>query len=778
MISMFFDTNTLEFAKVLNKLQSFAHSNFSKEKILGLEISNNPRKISTMLDEVDDALKIHVKYGLVPFEGLNTQNGLIKRIRLKANLSISDFLALRDLLYCTNNVISYYKQNIISNKEKSYLNEYFDALNPLKYLYEEINNTMNEDGEIYDKASNELFEIRKKIKTLNTQVRSKMQELLQTKAKMLNENLIVIRNDRMCLCVKAEYKNVIKGVIHDESASKSTVYIEPFSALEISNKIVGLIEEEKAEIAKILARLSSIAFNYDTEIKTNYENLISLDIIFAKAMYANELNAYKPIINELGIIDIKKARHPLIDKDKVVAIDIKLGRDYDAIIITGPNTGGKTVAIKTCGLLTLMMQAGMLVPVEDGSQMAVFDNIFADIGDEQSIEQSLSSFSAHMTKVIKILNDLTPNSLVLLDELGSGTDPKEGSNIAISIVEHLLEYKAKVIVTTHYADLKAFAYDKDNIINASVEFDTNTLKPTYKLLLGVPGRSNAITIARSLGLADSIINRSIELNESNKTDLSSMLSKLDDQNTKLSDEIKYYEEENQKLNEKIKEINKKEYELEKEYDSFINKAKKEANKILEKAKEDALKLIKTLEEKKNNLEIKEHELADFKNLARNLGIKDEETLETFEIKVGDSVFVKQWQRNGEVVKINKDKYEVKVGNFQVSFSKNELGLPKIIKDNKPKTVRKPVNSEPNKSSAKLECDLRGFRYEEVKPELDKFIDQAYLAGLNQIYIIHGFGTGAVRKAVYEYIKKCPYIKSTRFGGEGEGLNGVTVAYLK
>lgn len=775
---MFYDTNTLEFKKVLDKLQNYASSSYSKEKILELEISNNARKISMMLDEVDDALKIHVKYGLVPFAGLHDQNALIKRIRLKANLSISDFLALRDLLYCTSNVISYFKQNIVNNKEKLTINSYFEALNPLKYLYEEINNTMNEDGEIYDKASSELFEIRKKIKALNTQVRSKMQELLVTKAKMLNENLIVIRNDRMCLCVKAEYKNVIKGVIHDESASKSTVYIEPFSALEISNKIVGLVEEEKTEIAKILARLSSITFNYGAEIKTNFENLISLDIIFAKAIYANEINAYKPTINELGIIDIKRARHPLIDQNKVVAIDIKLGRDYDAIIITGPNTGGKTVAIKTCGLLTLMMQSGMLVPVDLGSEMAVFDNIFADIGDEQSIEQSLSSFSAHMTKVIKILNQLTPNSLVLLDELGSGTDPKEGSNIAISIVEHLLDHKTKVIVTTHYADLKAFAYDKENIINASVEFDTNTLKPTYKLLLGVPGRSNAITIARSLGLSEDIIKRSIELNESSKTDLSSMLQKLDDQNTKLSDEIKHYEEENKLLNEKIEKIKIKEYELEKEYDSFINKAKKEANKILEKAKEDALELIKTLEDKKNNLEIKEHEVAEFKNLARNLGIKNEETLETFEIKVGDQVFVKGWQRNGEVVKIAKDKYEVKVGNFQVSFTKNELGLPKKVNETKPKTVRKPVQTEANKSAAKLECDLRGFRYEEVKDELDRFIDRAYLAGLNQIYIIHGFGTGAVRKAVYEYLNKCPYIKSTRFGGEGEGLNGVTVAYLK
>ena len=404
-----------------------------------------------------------------------------------------------------------------------------------------------------------------------------MQELLQSKAKMLNENLIVMRNGRMCLCVKAEYKNVLKGVIHDESASKTTVYIEPFSALEIANRIVSYKEEEKTEIAKILAQLSNVAFAYELEIKNNFNNLIALDIIFAKALYAISIDAYKPSINEMGIIDIKKARHPLIDRQKCVPIDIKLGEDYEAIIITGPNTGGKTVAIKTCGLLTLMMQAGLLIPASFDSKMAVFDNVFSDIGDEQSIEQSLSSFSAHMTKVIRILNELTNNSLVLLDELGSGTDPKEGSNLAISIVEYLLNKKSRVIVTTHYADLKAFAYDKDNIINASVEFDTKTLRPTYKLLLGVPGRSNAITIARGLGLNEEIINRSIELNETNHTDLSLMLSKLDDQNSILSEQIAKYEKENLALNERLAKLQAKELKLEAEYASFINKAKKEAN---------------------------------------------------------------------------------------------------------------------------------------------------------------------------------------------------------
>lgn len=772
---MFFDTKTLEFNKILDILSTFASSSYAKELIKELPIFNNAKKITTMLDEVDDARLYQIKYSNPPFAGLSNQNELINRIRLKAVLSISDFLALKDLLYCTKNMINYYKNNIAKENNNSSLYTYFTNLNGVKKLADEIDNVISDEGEIYDTASPALNEIRKRIKVLEQQVRAKMQELLQSKAKMLNENLIVMRNGRMCLCVKAEYKNVLKGVIHDESASKTTVYIEPFSALEIANRIVSYKEEEKTEIAKILAQLSSVAFGYELEIKNNFNNLIALDIIFAKALYAISIDAYKPSINEMGIIDIKKARHPLIDKEKCVPIDIKLGEDYEAIIITGPNTGGKTVTIKTCGLLTLMMQAGLLIPASFDSKMAVFDNVFSDIGDEQSIEQSLSSFSAHMTKVIKILNELTNNSLVLLDELGSGTDPKEGSNLAISIVEYLLNKKSRVIVTTHYADLKAFAYDKDNIINASVEFDTKTLRPTYKLLLGVPGRSNAITIARGLGLNEEIINRSIELNETNHTDLSLMLSKLDDQNSILSEQIAKYEKENLALNERLAKLQAKELKLEAEYASFINKAKKEANEIIVKAQEDALALISEIEKKHENF--KEHELAELKHQARQLEVIDVDTPTITDFKVGDEVFVKGWQRNGKITKINKDKYEVLVGNFTVTFTKNELSVAKTV--TKPVTKPKKYNSPgPVKKEAKLECDLRGFRYEEVAPELDLFIDKAYLAGLSQIYVIHGFGTGAVRKACYEFFKKCPHVKSTRFGGEGEGLNGVTVVYLK
>lgn len=771
-----YDVETLELPKVLNEVQKYASSPLAKIKLSSLEIKNDIEEIRLMLEETEEARLLQIKYGELPFGGLFDLTNVINRLRLKSVLSIIDFLDLENMLYCTRNILSFNQTNL-SKEKVLYLNNYFSLLNPLKKVSEKINNIINENGEIYDHASDELASIRKKIKTLDNQVRAKMQELLQTKAKMLNESLIVIRNDRMCLCVKSEYKHVLKGIIHDESSSGSTVYIEPYSALEISNRLVGYKEDEKREINKILSELSQFVWAYYEEIRTNYENLTILDVIYAKAKYAIYHNAYKPEVNDMGIIDLKLAKHPLIPQDRCVPINVKLGDAYQAIIITGPNTGGKTVALKTTGLLTLMTQCGLLIPANEGSKVAIFKQILADIGDEQSIEQSLSSFSAHMTKVIKILNNLGHKALVLFDELGSGTDPKEGSNLAIAITEYLLERNARIIVTTHYADLKAFAYHNDKVINASVEFDTATLKPTYRLLLGVPGSSNALTIAKRLGLNEEIILKANDLNTENESDLATMLRHLDEENTRLTKEIKAYEEKNQEVNLLKEKLTKKEAEYDAKYQSFLKKSQAEANRILEKAKQEAMDLLDEISKLKNR-DIKEHEISDLKYIARNLTpeMKVEETIHEF--VVGEEVLVKAWNQIGKINRINKDNYEVQMGQFAMTFKKNDLAIFKG-EVNKPKTVKKkPSTGTIPKREGKLECDLRGFRYEEVKPELEKFIDQAYLNGFSQIYIIHGFGTGAVRKAVYEYLKKCPYVKETRFGGEGEGLNGVTVCYLK
>ena len=579
-----YDVETLELPKVLNEVQKYASSPLAKIKLSSLEIKNDIEEIRLMLEETEEARLLQIKYGELPFGGLFDLTNVINRLRLKSVLSITDFLDLENMLYCTRNILSFNQTNL-SKEKVLYLNSYFSLLNPLKKVSEKINNIINENGEIYDHASDELASIRKKIKTLDNQVRAKMQELLQTKAKMLNESLIVIRNDRMCLCVKSEYKHVLKGIIHDESSSGSTVYIEPYSALEISNRLVGYKEDEKREINKILSELSQFVWAYYEEIRTNYENLTILDVIYAKAKYAIYHNAYKPEVNDMGIIDLKLARHPLIPQDRCVPINVKLGDAYQAIIITGPNTGGKTVALKTTGLLTLMTQCGLLIPANEGSKVAIFKQILADIGDEQSIEQSLSSFSAHMTKVIKILNNLGHKALVLFDELGSGTDPKEGSNLAIAITEYLLERNARIIVTTHYADLKAFAYHNDKVINASVEFDTATLKPTYRLLLGIPGSSNALTIAKRLGLNEEIVLKANDLNTENESDLATMLRHLDEENTRLTKEIKAYEEKNQEVNLLKEKLTKKEAEYDAKYQSFLKKSQAEANRILEKAKQ-------------------------------------------------------------------------------------------------------------------------------------------------------------------------------------------------
>ena len=772
-----FDLETLELPKVLKELSTYAASSYTKELLLNLNVNDNLNDVENSLSETEEARLMQIKYGELPFGGLFDVRSLINRLRLKSVLSVNDFLDLENLLYCGRSILSFYQTNFKNKEVLNYLDGYLLAINPLKKVSERITAIINDAGEVVDNASLELSNIRKKIKALDGQVRAKMQELLQTKAKMLNENLIVIRNERMCLCVKSEYKNVLKGIIHDESSSGSTVYIEPYSALEISNRLVGLKEDEKREINRILAELSAFTWAYYEEIKVNFENITHLDLLYAKAKYAIKYNAFKPLVNDRGLIDLKLARHPLIDMDKCVPINVKLGGAYDAIIITGPNTGGKTVALKTTGLLTLMAQCGLLIPANENSQIAVFKQVLADIGDEQSIEQSLSSFSAHMHKVIKILTNLKNNALVLFDELGSGTDPKEGSNLAIAITEYLLKRNARIIVTTHYADLKAFAYHNDRVINASVEFDTVTLKPTYRLMLGIPGSSNALTIASRLGLCDEIVQRASNLGEADESNLAKMLRELDNENARLTSEIKEYEAKNLELTIIKERLMKKEEEYDLKYQAFLKKSQAEANKILEKAKQEAFDLLEEISKLKNR-DIKEHEIADLKYLARNLSPAEtpDETLHEF--KVGEEVLIKSFNQIGKINRINKDNYEVQMGQFSMTFKKSELAVFKG-QTQKPKVIpKKNTTGTIPKKEGKLECDLRGFRYEEVKPELERFIDQAYLNGFSQIYIIHGFGTGAVRKAVYEYLKKCPYVKETRFGGEGEGLNGVTVCYLK
>ena len=632
------------------------------------------------------------------------------------------------------------------------------------------------DGKVLDNASKELFTIRRSLNSLENRLRSKLQELLQTRASQLTESLIVLRDGRMCLPVKIEYKNTFKGVIHDVSSSNTTLYIEPEATLETANQIDNFHEKEKKEIQIILKNLSLLVASEADELLENLEALTNLDIIYAKALYGKERDYYPANVLDSQAFSIKKAKHPLIDSNICVPIDIDLGNKYQVIIITGPNTGGKTVALKTTGLLHMMAYLGLMVPASKDSTFAYFDSIVADIGDEQSIEQSLSTFSSHMKKIVSIINDVSFKSLVLLDELGSGTDPKEGSSIAIAVIEYLKDSGAKVIATTHYSELKSYAYNYDSIINASVEFNNETLMPTYKLLIGVPGRSNAIEIASRLGLNQKIIAESKKQLDNTKTESSLLIGNLEEEMNSLRHKEEELAHKIEMYEGMVNQLKQEKLDLVKRTDKIINDAKKEAKTIIAEAKEEATTLITEIKNMSSE-SFKEHELASIKHKVSNLNVKESDT-EVFdeELHEGDFVYVKPYDKYGTISKIKKNRYTVNIGQFAMDFDKKELQLSaKPVEKKKKETKLSGYNP---KSNCQLSLDLRGKRAEEVSYLMDQYLDQALLGNLTQVTIIHGFGTGAVRKAVQDYLKNCSFVKSYRYGQEGEGLNGVTIVYLK
>ncbi len=777
---MYFDYKTLEFNKVLNLLLPYCQTNLGKQHALEIKPTNELSTINTMLNEVECAYDSTVKYGDLPLGSFKDIKNATMRAQIGGVLSPEELVDISGTLYCSRNILKYF-QDLGNNKiNYSALNDYVSNIKSIKKLEDDINSMISPDLRINDNASMELFKIRRKLKMEETHLRNYMNSMLSSKASMLQENLIASRDGHLTLPVRAEYKNQIKGIVRDSSSSGTTYYIEPDEAYKISVLIEQIKVDEKNEEQQILRSLSLIIASNAEQILLNLENIVALDLIFAKAKYALNHNMVKPNINDEGIIDIKAGAHPLIDDSIVVKNDVKLGIDYDTIIITGPNTGGKTVLLKMVGLITLMMQSGMFVPCKDGTNLNVFDNIFSDIGDEQSIEQSLSTFSSHMTNISKIINEFTYNSLVLLDEVGSGTDPKEGASLAISIIDYLTKKGGRVITTTHYSDLKAFAYNNPRIINASVEFQVETLKPTYKLQIGVAGRSNAILIAKRLGLNEDVLNEAQRVFDDSSSDTSALINKIDEENEKISAIKQDYIHKINEYNQKLAELNRSRHEIEANYDNIVAKAKKEASLILDEAKSKSEEILKELNKLKDDKYFEEHKLASLKHDVRNLSINDkEEKLFNDKINVGDLVYIKSYQTTGEVKKIKNDKYEVQCGRFTMTFNLNEISLESHQVTKPKKEVKKKSTTLVTKtSSAKMTLDLRGYRYEEVASALDKFIDDAYLANMPQVYVIHGFGTGAVRDAVYKYLKKSSYVKSYRFGGEGEGLNGCTVVYLK
>lgn len=774
---MSFNTEALEYKKILQQVGKNAGTTYAQSTIMQLNPLNSFEDVKILLAETKEAFDALVKYGELPLGGLSDVKNAILRSQIGGMLEAFELLDIAQMVSTTANVLKYQKNLITQKMIIPNLTPYFEKLVVHNQLKSAISLAIEETGRVSDNASQALFMTRRSITSAENRLRNKMNELLVSKASMLNEALIVIRNNRMCLPVKAEQKNNFKGIIHDESASHTTAYIEPLACVEINTQIQNLRNQEKKEIEEVLHGLSLLAGSFSAELLQNLENLTVLDVIFAKAKYALANDDTLPQLNYEGIVDLKRAKHPLIEKEKVVPIDLQIGRDFQTIIITGPNTGGKTVALKTIGLLTCMAQTGLFVPVKEGSMLAVFDNVFVDIGDEQSIEQSLSTFSSHMTKVISIIDNLTINSLVLLDELGSGTDPKEGSSLAISIIDYLKERGARTIVTTHYTDLKAYAFNNNDVCNASVEFNIETLEPTYKLLMGVPGKSNAIEIAKRLGLNNKVIENARNSIETTNTDVQALLDKLDEETQKMSNTKDELEHTISEYNIKLASLEQAKKELESKNDQIIKQAKKEADKIIVAAKANVDALLAEIDDLRKKADYKEHELADIKYLARNLAPSTtNEPLFEHQYRVGEHVYIKSYDKNGVVTKIKKEKIEVKIGNFKMDFLPSELSLTNIV--NTIKLPKKRYSGSNPVSEVTFRLDLRGYRYEEVKPAIESFIDKAYLGNAGIIQIVHGFGTGAVRNAVLEYLKTSPYVKSYRYGGEGEGLNGVTVVYLK
>ena len=773
---MYYDTKTLEFNKIIDKLKKFSKTDYAKEKIDNLSPVSVYDEVIKLQKETSEAYQSIIRLGDIPLGGLYAVKDSINRAKIGGILNTTELLNIVGLLDCSTNVIKYYKQLDSIKVENPTNKGYVDCLVIPQTLKTNITLAITPEGKVSDNASRELFTIRRSIQSLENRLRAKYNELLMTKANMLTEQLIVIRDGRMCLPVRIEYKNTFGGIVHDLSSSNTTAYIEPSNCLETANQIDSYKASELKEIQIILKNLTLLVASESDQLLQNLESLTALDVIYAKALMGKEYDYSEVVVEDQHSFILKKAKHPLIDKDKVVPIDVELGKKFDCIIITGPNTGGKTVALKTVGLLHTMVYCGLMVPANSDSRFGMFDSILVDIGDEQSIEQSLSTFSAHMTKVISILNTVSFDSLVLIDELGSGTDPKEGSSLAIAIIDYLKNCGAKVICTTHYSELKNYAYNNDRICNASVEFNTQTLMPTYKLLLGVPGKSNAIEIASRLGLNPSIIVRSKEHLNSNLSNSNVLMNNLEEEISKLRNKEEELEHKISEYEKMLSSLQNEKIQLVRQTDKIIEEAKKEARNIVIKAKEDASKLLEEIKNMSSS-NFKEHELAELKHKTRNLDIEEEtESVLEHDFKVGDFVYVKSYQKYGTISKIKKDKYTINIGQFAMDFKKNELQLAAKPEEKKTKQTR--LSGFNPASHAKLSLDLRGKRYEEVGYLMDQYLDQAILGNLSSVTIIHGFGTGAIRNAVQEYLKKCPYVKSYRYGQEGEGLNGVTVVYLK
>lgn len=770
----------LEYNKILEILESFAKTYLGKNLCRNLKPSTN---VTFLLEQTNQALGLIYKKGNLPLSSIPNIDIAIKNLESNFALTALDLLEIGSILKTSRELREYFL-----NEDFSLILDSCDLIYINKLLEKEIFDKILDENTIADSASSKLSSIRKSQKNLGVEIKNKLNSIVHsnTYSKYLQDSIVTIKNERYVIPVKEEYRSQIKGFVHDVSSSGSTIFIEPLAVFELNNELNNLKAEEAIEIAKILTELSKKLMIITNELKNNIQLIGQLDFIFSKASFSKKLNGIKPNINNEKYINLIQARHPLIDESKVVPIDISIGKDYSSLIITGPNTGGKTVCLKTTGLLLLMAYSGILIPCKENSSIYVFDNIFADIGDEQSIAESLSTFSSHILNIVEIAKNATQNSLILLDELGSGTDPIEGSHLAISILDYFYNLGAIVISTTHYEELKQYAIITNGFENASFEFDLETLSPTYKLLIGIPGKSNAFEISERLGLKGSILDKARSLIDNDNICIEDLLKEI--YNNQI--EIEKQKEEISKNLRQVEMLRKK---LETDYSDseekailMVENAKKEARDILLDVQDEATQIIKKMNSlSKKNSKTSLQEMYDLKNKVTDK-IKDfsinnknqKGNLSTDEIKLGMQVYVIPLGKNGTIVKLPNASSEVEI---QVGSLKTTVTIDRLVKTKQEAlTSIKPTKNKSIIKSKNIsnEINVIGLTVDEAIPIIDKYLDDASIAKLETVRIVHGKGTGKLKVGIHTFLKKHPHVKSYRMGTFGEGEMGVTVVTIK
>lgn len=783
-------SKTLEFDKVLVELKKLASASITSEYIDQVEISTQYEVVKNRLNETNEALKLIIAKGEPQLFGIVDIRSIIKRTEIGGSLTAGSLLQVSDFLRVSRGLKTYLKKDSYNKDEEvklEYIDKLIEDLYTDKRLEDEINSKIISEEEIADDASRELLRIRRGIVAKKDSIKNRLNGILSSHADFLQDAIVTLRDGRYVVPVKIENKSRVKGLVHDISGSGQTAYIEPMAVVEANNDLKELYIKENLEIEKILRELSELVGETSEEIKSNQEKLIELDFIFAKARLALNYHANMPKLNREGRINLIKAYHPFLDRKIAVPIDINLGIDFTSLIVTGPNTGGKTVSIKTVGLLTLMTQFGLLIPADEASEIAVFEKVFADIGDEQSIEQSLSTFSSHMVNIVYILKNVTANSLVLFDELGAGTDPTEGAALARSIMDFMLDRKIRCISTSHYNQLKVYALTTDGVANASMEFDVDSLSPTYRLLIGVPGKSNAFEISRRLGLPDEIIGEAKKLLSSENIEFEDVLQSIDEDRTKIREYKEELEREKIDLEKENKRLQSKIKKLEDQKEKILEKSREEAKRLLLNTKENVDIILSEINEAKDNISSENSKkIQEAQDLLRESikNARDKSELEIAkaanpirEIKIGDKVRTSL----GNIATVlelpdKKGNVLVQSGIMKMNMPKDSLTRIDVQEDTTKHNTRSILQNKA--TNVKSEIDIRGKNFEDAKDIVDKYLDDAYLSGLKSVRIIHGKGTGVLRKKLREHFRSVKTIKSYKDAEYNEGGDGVTVVILK